>query len=380
MPQKCILSPNRGRGKRISEEERWKIIHTYRSCQSICGTAEQCLCGRASVRRWVNHFEKRGNVQEAARSGRAPVITPVVAQQALDILLSAPKPTTTELATELHNRGLIPKIVSKKTVSRHVHRAARARGDVLVAYRGKVKKGLTAATKAKRLKFAKDYLNFNWDRVMFTDRKRFYLRFPGSMVKGVDWCLRSKKDERQGVFQPSKPNCMNVYSGITPKGGIHAVEVAGTTGIKLNYFTKKGTKAKNITTQQYLDVVTDFCHEGHLRFKEGEWYLQQDNDPTHKVAQTVINSYNGEHHTDIKLIKDWPPCSPDLNIIENMWSFVQQKVNKMGCTTFKSFKTCIRKLLLSESAELVEYLGKLYASMPKRLAKVIELDGGKTDF
>jgi hypothetical protein len=39
--------------------------------------------------------------------------------------------------------------------------------------RGKPRKGLTPATKAKRLAFARKNLNKNWATVLFSDRKRF---------------------------------------------------------------------------------------------------------------------------------------------------------------------------------------------------------------
>ena len=32
-------------------------------------------------------------------------------------------------------------------------------------------------------------------------------------------------------------------------------------------------------------------------------------------------------------VLDWPGNSPDLNLIENLWSIVKNRLRKMDCTT-----------------------------------------------
>jgi len=59
---------------------------------------------------------------------------------------------------------------------------------------------------------------------------------------------------------------------------------------------------------------------------------------------------------------------------------VQQKVNKTKCHDFESFKKCVTNTILSDPEETKDFIAKLYTSMPKRLAKVVELDGDLTGY
>jgi hypothetical protein len=79
----------------------------------------------------------------------------------------------------------------------------------------------------------------------------------------------------------------------------------------------------------------------------------------------------------VSLLGQWPPNSPDLNPIENVWSYVQAKVDKMGCKTFEEFKEAV---LMEIKIVPRKMLINLFDSMPRRMAKVIQLDGDKTKY
>jgi hypothetical protein len=56
--------------------------------------------------------------------------------------------------------------------------------------------------------------------------------------------------------------------------------------------------------------------------EEGEWWYLQDNDPKHKS-----NKARDYFHNMGILCIDFPPYSPDLNPIENVWNMLKQNVN-----------------------------------------------------
>lgn len=66
----------------------------------------------------------------------------------------------------------------KSTVIRAAKEAARKEGCELKPDNHPPPKALTKATKNKRLQFAKKNATTTWSHVMFTDRKRFYFRYP----------------------------------------------------------------------------------------------------------------------------------------------------------------------------------------------------------
>ena len=56
---------------------------------------------------------------------------------------------------------------------------------------------------------------------------------------------------------------------------------------------------------------------------DSTWVLQQHNDPAHMVADGVVKKWNASHAFSISVLNNWPPNSPHLNPIENVWSYVQ---------------------------------------------------------
>jgi hypothetical protein len=109
------------------------------------------------------------------------------------------------------------------------------------------------------------------------------------------------------------------------------------------------------------------------------WVLQQDNDPTHKKAsQIAVGLWNTKYHgSTVKLTKFWPPNSPDLSPIENVWAWVQTKVDKVGCQNFKELKACVFETLKKVPRRM---LNNLFRSMKDRLKECKDKKGEKTKY
>lgn len=217
---------------------------------------------------------------------------------------------------------------------------------------------------------------------MYTDRKKLVFRWPGSKVAPCRWELAGEGSApHQGVYQPSHPQTLNVYAGITMYGVTNVHIVAGTSTYKPCHVNKQGAPAKNITSAEYRDVLfKTLLREGQRLFGIPgltSWVLQQDGDPTHAVAHGVVRTWNRSHASNVQLLKNWPPNSPDLNPIENVWAYVQAKVNKKGCSSFPEFKAAVIYELKHIDKRM---LTKLIKSMPKRIAEVIARGGGKTKY
>lgn len=316
---------------------------------------------------------------DATRSGRPASISRRGAKIALKKLVQEDGGSPAAVAQHLATAGITNKVVHKTTVIRAARRAAQEKGKKLLAKKGPPPKGLKQTTKAKRIAFARAYKHMNWRLVMFTDRKRFYMKYPGSKVKPVRWVLEGEAE--QDVFQPTNPLCVNVHAGITPFGMTAMHFVAGTSKHKTGYKTQKDTTARNITKSEYKEVmVKTLLPEGNGLFKQAKikmWHFQQDNDPSHGVAAIVVDKWNSVHGARVQLLPDWPPSSPDLNIIENVWALVQQKVNLLGCKDFDEFKAAVQETFAGVSQQTID---NLYNSLEKRLKLVIKNGGGYTKY
>lgn len=79
----------------------------------------------------------------------------------------------------------------------------------------------------------------------------------------------------------------------------------------------------------------------------------------------------------MKVVPNYPPHSPDLNPIENVWSWVQRKVQQKACATFEEFKHEVIKTFKELPKQMID---NLYGSMVKRMAAVVQNGGGKTKY
>ena len=72
----------------------------------------------------------------------------------------------------------------------------------------------------------------------------------------------------------------------------------------------------------------------------------------------------------------WPPQSPDLNLIENVWSMMKMKLKY----SYSNEQELHRELVRVWSYIEVSGIQKLYSSMRSRLEAVIKAKGGPTKY
>ena len=80
---------------------------------------------------------------------------------------------------------------------------------------------------------------------------------------------------------------------------------------------------------------------------------------------------------ELEIFENWPPNSPDINIIENVWSLLKKRV-------FERRPKNIEELwaFCQEEFERIplEYIQNLYSSIPDRLNKIVQCNGKNIKF
>jgi len=105
------------------------------------------------------------------------------------------------------------------------------------------------------------------------------------------------------------------------------------------------------------------------------WWFQQDGDSKHtaKVVQDWLET-NAPHFTKKN---QWSMNSPDLNLIENLWAYMDRKVHAKRAKILKDLK----KIIKDEWAKvLLEMIKNLYHSYSKRLQQIIDRKGDMSDY
>ena len=99
-------------------------------------------------------------------------------------------------------------------------------------------------------------------------------------------------------------------------------------------------------------------------FPKGQWWFQQDNDPKH--TSRLVQEWLKTNGIDVL---DWPPYSPDLNPIENLWSDLKRRVEKRNPKTLDNLKEYLEEEWRGTDRELVR---KLVNSMTHRCQLVLQ--------
>jgi hypothetical protein len=102
--------------------------------------------------------------------------------------------------------------------------------------------------------------------------------------------------------------------------------------------------------------------------------FQQDGDPKH----TSHLAYNWFHDHDIKILR-WALSSPDMNIIEHAWDQLDRQLRL--CSVLPKNADELWVILQEEWTNCdMDYINKLYNSMPRRVRALYDMEGGYTKY
>ena len=130
---------------------------------------------------------------------------------------------------------------------------------------------------------------------------------------------------------------------------------------------------ENLDAPLMVKILRDHLLQSAMRlFPPGQWWFQQDNDPKHtsRIVQDWIKGKGID-------VLDWPPYSPDLNPIENLWADVKRRAEAYNPKNVEELKMALHSVWKATDPRLLD---SLIASMPKRCQLVRERAGWMTGY
>lgn len=309
------------------------------------------------IKRWSEAAAQGKGFKNKRGQGRKRILSPQAAGVAKQQALSKRKTCCKEIAKNLHKRGWVEKDISDRSVSR-VLKSGCSRA---LKYKTQKKaQRLTKRQRAARLQWAQQVrqrpLSY-WRGLMFTDSHMFRMHVGTRGRKR--WCVPGKEVV---VMVDKHPSVVHAYGGVTFNGPTSLQFVTGTTGLK--------TTTKGVSQSEYHEVISKtFIPEGKRLFDGRPFVVWQDGAPVHTAKST--KKYWSSFPGATPLIS--PPASPDLNIIENCWGLVDDKLMGRSFPSLQAFKTAVRNEWANLSMHTVQ---QLFDSMPKRVAKLLKCHGG----
>ena len=333
----------------------------------------------------LNKFKNRGEVARKKYNSAARFQTTLQTDRLI-------------VRTAMGNRKITSKKIKKQlglTISpRTIQRRLKKTG--LSSHFTARKPFISDVNKKKRLCFAKKYLKSPetfWRSVLFSDESGFTMRYNGKVrvwrrtgerykEECLKWTLKgahTKKVMVWGCFCAAGVGSLYRVKGILNQHQYKKILVYHMFPSALRLFSE---------SSENQDVCVNNCREsgnncncvlGKKKKKKNKkkkpmpkFVFQQDNDPKH-TAKTIQRYLENKEQE----VLDFPPQSPDLNPIENLWSQLNSSVQERSPKNLDELFGILEKAWKKIPVEKLE---KLVLSMPNRLKEVIKNKGGPTSY
>lgn len=330
--------------RNLTESTKLKIVELIAQKWSLRKISKKIKKSFGTVRSFVQRYRKSGSIQNKKSTGRPPKLTPKTKRLLLRHVKNNRKDSVKKIREnlQLHN-------VTKMTINNTLVKAG------LKSHKATRKPLLTPKQRDTRLRWARKYSGENeefWEKWIFTDESSFLI---GSS---------NGQRVRRGTSEALLPDCLAgskkwgtklfFWGGISVHGVSDLVFIDG-----------------KMDSDVYINVLKEGLLPMYTRYdlSKAEMILQEDGDPKHQSAKTI----KWKEKKGLKFLKDWPPNSPDLNPIENLWSMLKKSISiKKPVGVEETQQVLFQEWLRLEAEGVVM---DLIRSMPRRIKAVIQFKG-----
>ena len=331
-----------GRAKQLSPSKRRSIVELKKANILNKDIAIQLRVSQSAVSRILFKVNTTGNSAPKQRSGRPAKVSTHTKRLMYRTVNANPFITSKALKQSIPQLNNVSKITINDTLRLQFK-----------CNKPLKKPMMTKKHLLKRLQFCREHRNWTteqWRAVMWSDESTFELfgqsdRFVRIPI-GADRC--NPRYTQPTVKHPASVMIWGCISG-AGRGGL--------------CFLAKGERMNAIRYQAVLEQhLLPFIN---IR---GTDTFMQDGATCH-TARTLMRWLQEQGIPTLK----WPPNSPDLNPIENLWDIIKRRVALAKCTTIEGLKNEIRRVWVTDTSP--DLCKNLVDSMPRRIAAVLKNNG-----
>jgi transposase len=326
-------------------------LHHLHNGESIRKTAEFCGISKSKV-----HNLKKTHLPNLTlpKSGRPTKLSAQDKRFCVRSITSGGLKSSKEVANKLNEQFNIK--VSASTIRNTLHEAG------LKSIEKQTKPKLSPKNIKARLQFAnihKDWTIEDWKKVIWSDETKIN-RFC-SDGRSWSWIRDGESLQPHHVKQTVKygGGSIMIWGCMTYHGVGYMCKIDG---IMNQHIYKEILEDELLNTIDWYDMEIE------------DIIFQQDNDPKH-TAKSVQKWLDEQAFQQL----DWPPQSPDLNPIENLWAILKKQLNKYDRPAKGMIEHWERVQAEWNKIE-ADVCVKLVESMPKRIKAVIKAKGMWTDY
>lgn len=342
--------------RRTTEAERVEIISMRRTGETFQRIADELNIIVETVKKVFAKWQQYHVINDRPKCGRPQKLNERSRRHLVRMMQNDNVRTSTQLAIVSSRQFNEP--ISAQTARNILHKeGVHARHTI-------PKPLLTRGHKKERLEFALRHAHWsvdNWKQVVFSDES-LITAYPINS-RSIVWTKGTK--------------------GLNPKLVVPAVQAGGSKIMVWGCISKHGFHdlallEGSVDSEAYIATLSN-----HLLpvistyFRNEDVVFQQDGAKIH-TSHTTTEFLNENNIT----VLEWPPHSPDVNIIEHVWNYLKTEIHKLPPATNANmlWSNTTKVMPFMWSHEMTKKIRNLYESMPHRIQAIIDARGGNTEY
>lgn len=334
---------------KLSHEKRARIAALGAQGASVSVIMREVGCARSTALRWKDDLKSEQPIQDKPRPGRPQKLTPTIRKRIVRLSRGKLRRSTRVVAKMLKQQraaDLSHVSVRKALCDFGAHPYHRPKRPKLLEKHKKQRRAWLRSTN-----------NSMWGQVVFSDEKIFQLVRHPNTKNDVVWALSPSEVPPAEVVQ--YPVSVHVWGAICARGKTKLAFIDGT-----------------LNAPRYQDILDKFLLPTMNRLYESDdWKFMQDHAKCHDAKST--QAWLADNVPDFFDKDSWPAKSPDMNPIENLWSILEDKINRKSVKSKSDLQIALRAAWNKLDQDTIQ---SLIDSMPARRAALRKAQGSHTKY